>query len=39
MVAGPGEVRRVLEILGLDTELAIYPRLDMALVASDRKRA
>ena len=39
VVAGPGEVRRVLEILGLDTVLAIYPRLDMALVASDRNEA
>jgi anti-anti-sigma factor len=36
VVAGPGEVRRVLEILGLDTVLAIYPRLDVALVAGDR---
>jgi hypothetical protein len=31
VVAGPGEVRRVLDILRLDTVLAIYPRLDMAL--------
>ena len=36
VVAGPGEVRRVLEILHLDTVLAIYPRLDMALVVGDR---
>ena len=34
VVAGPGEVRRV-----LDTVLAIYPRLDVALLASDRKPA
>jgi anti-anti-sigma factor len=32
VVAGPGEVRRVLDILRLDTVLAIYPRLDMALL-------
>ena len=32
----PGEVRRVLEILRLDTVLAIYPRLDVALVAGNR---
>ena len=36
VVAGPGEVRRVLEILRLDTVLAIYPRLDVALVAGNR---
>ena len=36
VVAGPGEVRRVLEIMRLDTVLAIYPRLDVALVAGDR---
>ena len=36
VVAGPGEVRRVLELLRLDTVLAIYPRLDVALVAGDR---
>jgi anti-anti-sigma factor len=36
VVVGPGEVRRVLEILRLDTVLAIYPRLDMALIAGDR---
>jgi anti-sigma B factor antagonist len=39
VVAGPGEVRHVLEILGLDTVLAINPRLDAALVASDRTPA
>lgn len=36
VVAGPGEVRQVLEILHLDTVLAIYPRLDVALVAGNR---
>ena len=36
VVAGPGEVRRVLEIMRLDTVLAVYPRLDVALVAGDR---
>jgi anti-sigma B factor antagonist len=36
VVAEPGEVRRVLEIMHLDTVLTIYPRLDVALVASDR---
>src|SRR5262249_49938882 len=36
VVAGSGEVRRVPEILHLDTVLAIYPRLDMALVVGDR---
>ena len=35
VVAGPGEVRRVLEILRLDTVLAIYPRLDIALLDGD----
>lgn len=39
VVAGPGEVRRILEILGLDTVLAIYPQLDAALAGSDRERA
>jgi anti-sigma B factor antagonist len=34
VVAGPGEVRRVLEILRLETVLAIYPRLDIALLDS-----
>jgi anti-sigma B factor antagonist len=36
MVVPPGEIRRVLEILHLDTVLAIYPRLDVALVAGNR---
>jgi anti-anti-sigma factor len=36
VVVRPGEVRRVLEILHLDTVLAVYPRLDVALVANDR---
>ena len=36
VVVGPGEVRRVLKILHLDTVLAIYPRLDVALLAGDR---
>ena len=36
VVVPPGEVRRVLEILHLDTVLAIYPRLDVALVAGNR---
>jgi anti-anti-sigma factor len=35
VVAGPGEVCRVLEILRLDTVLAIYPRLDTALLDGD----
>ena len=35
VVAGPGEVRRVLGILRLDTVLALYPQLDMALAATD----
>jgi anti-sigma B factor antagonist len=39
VAAGPGEVRHVLEILGLDTVLAIYPRLDAALAAGDRTPA
>jgi hypothetical protein len=33
------EVRRVLEVLRLDTVLAICPRLDVALLATDRKPA
>ena len=37
VVVLPGEVRHVLEILHLDTVLAIYPRLDVALLAGDRK--
>ncbi|SRR6266480_4270470 len=36
VVARPGEVRRVLEIMRLDTVLAIYPRLDIALLTGDR---
>jgi anti-anti-sigma regulatory factor len=36
VVVRPGEVRRVLEILHPDTVLAIYPRLDVALLAGDR---
>ena len=36
VVVRPGEVRRVLEIMHLDTVLAIYPRLDMALLTGDR---
>jgi anti-sigma B factor antagonist len=35
VVAGPGEVRRVLEILRLDTVLALYPQLHIALLDSD----
>jgi len=38
VVLRPGEVRRVFGILGLDTVLAIYPRLDLALIASDPHR-
>lgn len=38
VVAGPGMVRSLLATLGLDTVLAIYPRLDIALVADDGKR-
>lgn len=36
VVVRPGEVRRVLEILRLDTVLAVYPRLDIALLTGDR---
>ena len=36
VVVPPGEVHRALEKLHLDTMLAIYPRLDVALVARDR---
>lgn len=36
IVVPPGGVHHVLEILHLDTMLAIYPRLDVALVDSDR---
>ena len=39
VVVRPGEVRRILEILGLDRVLAIYPRLDLALLAGNRKPA
>ena len=39
VAAGPGEVRRILGILGLDTVLDLYPRLDMALVAGYRTSA
>jgi anti-sigma B factor antagonist len=39
VVAGPGEVRRVLGILGLDTVLDLYPRLDMALAGRNREPA
>jgi anti-anti-sigma factor len=35
VVVGPGEVRRVLGILHLDTVLALYPRLDSALLTED----
>jgi hypothetical protein len=37
--AGPGEIRRVLGLLRLDTALAICPLLDAALVADDGKPA
>jgi anti-anti-sigma factor len=36
VVTRPGEVRRVLEIMHLDTVLTIYPRLDVALLTGDR---
>ena len=36
VVVGPGEVRRVLDILRLDTVLDLYPRLDLALAAGDQ---
>jgi len=36
VVVPPGEVHRALEKLHLDTMLAIYPRLDLALIAGDR---
>jgi anti-anti-sigma factor len=35
VVVRPGEVRRVLEIVRLDTVLALYPRLDIALLDGD----
>ena len=37
VVAGPGEVRHVLEILHLDTVFATYPTLDMALLDGDHE--
>ena len=36
VVVRPGEVRRVLEILRLDTVLAVYPRLDISLLTGNR---
>ena len=39
VVARPGEVVRLLEMLGLDTVLDLYPRLDVALVAGAREPA
>lgn len=36
VVVKPGEIRRVLDILRLDTVLNLYPRLDLALVADDQ---
>ena len=36
VVVPPGEVHGALEKLHLDTMLAIYSRLDVALIASDR---
>jgi anti-sigma B factor antagonist len=36
VVVGPGEVRRVLEIVRLDTVLALYPQLDIALLDGNR---
>ena len=35
VVVRPGEVRQVLEIVRLDTVLALYPRLDIALLDGD----
>ena len=35
VVVPPGEVRHVLDILHLDTVLALYPRLDLALPGRD----
>ncbi len=35
VVVRPGEVRQVLEIVCLDTVLALYPRLDIALLDGD----
>ncbi len=36
---GPGEVRHVLGILGLDSVLDLYHRLDRALAAEERAPA
>jgi anti-sigma B factor antagonist len=36
VVVRPGEVRRVLEIVRLDSVLALYPRLDIALLDGDQ---
>jgi anti-sigma B factor antagonist len=36
VVVRPGEVRQVLEIVRLDTVLALYPRLDIALLDGDQ---
>jgi anti-sigma B factor antagonist len=36
VVVRPGEVRQVLEIVRLNTVLALYPRLDIALLDGDR---
>lgn len=35
VVVRPGEVRRVLEIVQLDSVLALYPRLEIALLDGD----
>jgi hypothetical protein len=35
VVVRPGEVRHVLERVRLDTVLALYPRLDIALLDGD----
>ena len=35
VVVPPGEVRHVLEIVHLDTVLALYPRLETALLDGD----
>ena len=35
VVVRPGEVRQVLKIVRLDTVLALYPRLDIALLDGD----
>jgi anti-sigma B factor antagonist len=39
VVVRPGEVRHVLEIVRLDTVLALYPRLDIALLDGDHSQA